>query len=78
MSLEIIHHDQATVRVRVEAHVDRGPALPQTLMFFSDGPSRACIGRAAKFHPLEPELTLVHAGRLALGMSADRPQAWGL
>ena len=34
--------------------------------------------RAAKFHPLDPELTLVHAGRLALGMPADRPQAWGL
>ena len=33
--------------------------------------------RAAKFHPLDPELTLVHAGRLALGMPADRPQAWG-
>lgn len=34
--------------------------------------------RAAKFHPLDPELTLVHAGRLALGLPADRPQAWGL
>jgi alkylation response protein AidB-like acyl-CoA dehydrogenase len=34
--------------------------------------------RAAKFHPLDPELTLVHAGRLALGMPADRPRAWGL
>jgi hypothetical protein len=34
--------------------------------------------RAAKFHPLDPELTLVHAGRLALGMPADRPHAWGL
>jgi alkylation response protein AidB-like acyl-CoA dehydrogenase len=27
--------------------------------------------RAAKFHPLTPEATLVHAGRLALGLSAD-------
>ena len=34
--------------------------------------------RAAKFHPLDPELTLIHAGRLALGLPADRPQAWGL
>ncbi len=34
--------------------------------------------RAVKFHPLDPEATLVHAGRLALGMSADRPQDWGV
>ncbi|MET0908605.1 MAG: acyl-CoA dehydrogenase family protein [Ilumatobacteraceae bacterium] len=34
--------------------------------------------RAAKFHPLDPELTLVHAGRLALGLPADRPQDWGM
>jgi alkylation response protein AidB-like acyl-CoA dehydrogenase len=34
--------------------------------------------RAVKFHPLDPELTLIHAGRLALGLPADRPQAWGL
>ncbi|MET0901844.1 MAG: acyl-CoA dehydrogenase family protein [Acidimicrobiales bacterium] len=34
--------------------------------------------RAAKFHPLDPELTLVHAGRLALGLPAQRPQEWGL
>ena len=34
--------------------------------------------RAAKFHPLDPELTLVHAGRVALGLPADRPQDWGL
>ena len=27
--------------------------------------------RAAKFHPLNPELTLVHGGRLALGLPAD-------
>ena len=27
--------------------------------------------RAAKFHPLDPELTLVHAGRLALGLPAS-------
>lgn len=32
--------------------------------------------RAATFHPLDPELTLVHAGRLALGMSTERPQEW--
>jgi alkylation response protein AidB-like acyl-CoA dehydrogenase len=34
--------------------------------------------RAAKFHPLDPELTLVHAGRVALGLPADRPQDWEL
>ena len=34
--------------------------------------------RAAKFHPLDPELTLVHAGRVALGLPADRPQDWGV
>ncbi len=27
--------------------------------------------RAAKFHPLTPELTLVHGGRMALGLSVD-------
>jgi alkylation response protein AidB-like acyl-CoA dehydrogenase len=27
--------------------------------------------RAAKFHPLSPELTLLHGGRLALGLSTD-------
>jgi alkylation response protein AidB-like acyl-CoA dehydrogenase len=27
--------------------------------------------RAAKFHPLTPELTLIHAGRLALGLPVD-------
>jgi alkylation response protein AidB-like acyl-CoA dehydrogenase len=27
--------------------------------------------RAAKFHPLTPELSLVHAGRLALGLPGD-------
>jgi alkylation response protein AidB-like acyl-CoA dehydrogenase len=27
--------------------------------------------RAAKFHPLTPELSLVHAGRLALGLPSD-------
>ena len=32
--------------------------------------------RAAKFHPLDPELTLVHAGRLALGLPAERPDEW--
>lgn len=34
--------------------------------------------RAAKFHPLDPEQTLVHAGRLALGLPAGRPQDWGV
>ena len=34
--------------------------------------------RAATFHPLDPELTLVHAGRLALDLPAGRPQDWGL
>jgi alkylation response protein AidB-like acyl-CoA dehydrogenase len=34
--------------------------------------------RAAKFHPLDPEVTLIHAGRVALGLPADRPQEWGL
>ena len=33
--------------------------------------------RAAKYHPFTPEQTLLHAGRLALGLSADRPQEWG-
>ena len=28
--------------------------------------------RAAKFHPLTPEQTLVHAGRHALGLPVDR------
>lgn len=32
--------------------------------------------RAAKFHPLDPELTLIHAGRLALGMPTERPAEW--
>jgi alkylation response protein AidB-like acyl-CoA dehydrogenase len=27
--------------------------------------------RAAKFHPLRPEVTLVHTGRLALGLPVD-------
>jgi hypothetical protein len=27
--------------------------------------------RAARFHPFSPETTLIHAGRLALGLSAD-------
>ena len=32
--------------------------------------------RAAAFHPLDPEVTLVHAGRLALGLSTERPDEW--
>jgi alkylation response protein AidB-like acyl-CoA dehydrogenase len=32
--------------------------------------------RAAAFHPLDPELTLVHAGRLALGLPTERPDEW--
>ena len=27
--------------------------------------------RAAKYHPLTPEQTLIHAGRLALGLPCD-------
>jgi hypothetical protein len=27
--------------------------------------------RAAKFHPIRPELTLVHTGRLALGLPVE-------
>jgi len=33
--------------------------------------------RAASFHPFDPETTLVHAGRHALGLPCDRPRAWG-
>jgi alkylation response protein AidB-like acyl-CoA dehydrogenase len=32
--------------------------------------------RAAGFHPLDPEKTLVHAGRFALGLACDRPADW--
>jgi alkylation response protein AidB-like acyl-CoA dehydrogenase len=32
--------------------------------------------RAAQFHPFDPELTLVHGGRLALGLPAARPDEW--
>ena len=32
--------------------------------------------RAARFHPFDPETTLLHVGRLALGLSADRPDEW--
>jgi alkylation response protein AidB-like acyl-CoA dehydrogenase len=31
---------------------------------------------AAKFHPFDPETTLIHAGRHALGMSTDNPSDW--
>jgi len=34
--------------------------------------------RAVKFHPLDPERTLVHGGRLVLGLSADRPDEWSM
>lgn len=32
--------------------------------------------RAARLHPFDPERTLVLAGRLALGLDADRPANW--
>jgi alkylation response protein AidB-like acyl-CoA dehydrogenase len=32
--------------------------------------------RAAKYHPFDPETTLVHAGRHALGLACDQPRAW--
>jgi alkylation response protein AidB-like acyl-CoA dehydrogenase len=32
--------------------------------------------RAARFHPLDPEKTLVHGGRFALGLPCDRPTDW--
>jgi alkylation response protein AidB-like acyl-CoA dehydrogenase len=33
--------------------------------------------RAARFHPFDPETTLVHHGRVVLGLPADEPAAWG-
>ena len=41
--------------------------------FFKGSPlERACRDiRAARFHPLNPEATLRHAGRLALGVPCD-------
>jgi acyl-CoA dehydrogenase len=41
--------------------------------YFRTSPIERCYRdiRAAKFHPLTPELTLVHAGQLALGLPAD-------
>jgi alkylation response protein AidB-like acyl-CoA dehydrogenase len=32
--------------------------------------------RAARFHPFDPETTLVHHGRVVLGLSADQPADW--
>ena len=32
--------------------------------------------QAGRFHPLDPETTLVHGGRHALGLSADTPADW--
>ena len=41
--------------------------------FFSPSVIERCYRdiRGAKFHPLTPEQTLTHAGRLALGLPAD-------
>lgn len=41
--------------------------------FFKGSPIERCYRdiRAAKFHPLSPEASLVHAGRLALGLPVD-------
>ena len=32
--------------------------------------------RAGRFHPFDPETTLIHAGRTALGLSNDQPADW--
>jgi alkylation response protein AidB-like acyl-CoA dehydrogenase len=32
--------------------------------------------RAGRFHPFDPETTLVHAGREALGLASDQPAEW--
>jgi alkylation response protein AidB-like acyl-CoA dehydrogenase len=32
--------------------------------------------RAARFHPFDPETTLVHHGRIVLGLTADQPAEW--
>lgn len=32
--------------------------------------------RAGRFHPFDPETTLIHAGRTELGMSNDQPADW--
>jgi alkylation response protein AidB-like acyl-CoA dehydrogenase len=34
--------------------------------------------RAGRFHPFDPELTLIHAGRTELGLSNDQPSDWSL
>jgi alkylation response protein AidB-like acyl-CoA dehydrogenase len=51
----------------VAMEVGGGPA------FFRGSTIERCYRdiRAAKFHPLSPELTLVHGGRLALGLPVD-------
>jgi alkylation response protein AidB-like acyl-CoA dehydrogenase len=51
----------------VALEVGGGPA------FFRGSTLERCYRdiRAAKFHPLSPELTLVHGGRLALGLPVD-------
>jgi alkylation response protein AidB-like acyl-CoA dehydrogenase len=51
----------------VAMEVGGGPA------FFRGSTLERCYRdiRAAKFHPLSPELTLVHGGRVALGLPAD-------
>ena len=32
--------------------------------------------RAGRFHPFDPETTLIHAGRAELGLSSDQPADW--
>jgi alkylation response protein AidB-like acyl-CoA dehydrogenase len=51
----------------IALEVGGGPA------FFRGSTLERCYRdiRAAKFHPLSPELTLVHGGRLALGLPVD-------
>jgi alkylation response protein AidB-like acyl-CoA dehydrogenase len=51
----------------IAMEVAGGPA------FFKGSTIERCYRdvRAAKFHPLTPEQTLVHAGRLALGLAVD-------
>ena len=41
--------------------------------FYRSSPIEQCVRdvRGAKYHPLNPEETLVHAGRVALGLPAD-------
>ena len=34
--------------------------------------------RAGRFHPFDPETTLIHAGRTELGLSNDQPADWSM